>query len=73
MPGQLQVGDRARVFLESTYWRSTGWFNGTVLRVDPYSSHRAFYWIELDTEVEATQGGSTRLVSVLNPKHILKT
>jgi hypothetical protein len=68
----LKVGDRARVFLESNFWRSSGWFEGTVLRIDPYSSHRAFHWLELDTEVEPMTGGKTRVVSVLNPKHIMQ-
>jgi hypothetical protein len=40
------------------------------VRIDPYSHHRQFYWVELDIEVEALQGGRTHLVSVLNPKNL---
>jgi hypothetical protein len=66
----LAVGDRVKVFLDSRYWRSNGWFEGTLVRIDPYSEHRSFHWIELDLEVRPLAGGSTRLVSVLNPAHI---
>ena len=68
--GDLAVGDRVKVFLESRYWRSTGWFEGTLVRIDPYSEHRSFHWVELDLDVRPLAGGSTRLVSVLNPAHI---
>ena len=47
-------------------------YSGTVVRIDPYSHHRQFYWVELDLDVEAMQGGRTRLVSVFNPKNIKK-
>ena len=64
------VGERVLVFLDSKNWRSTGWFPGTVVRVDPYSQHRSFYWIELDTAVVDARGGMTNLLSVFNPRHI---
>lgn len=66
----IGVGDRVRIQLESPYWQSTGWYEGTVRRVDAYSSHRSFYWVELDVEVLSRQGGRTNLVSVFNPKRI---
>ena len=72
MPEDIQVGDRVRIFLDSAFWKSAGWFDGTVVRIDPYSTHRSFYWVELDIDVEALQGGSSRLVSVLNPSRIAK-
>jgi hypothetical protein len=68
--GDLAVGARVRVFLDSRYWRSTGWFEGTLVRIDPYSEHRSFHWVELDVDAQPLAGGSTRLVSVLNPAHI---
>jgi hypothetical protein len=68
----LKPGDRVRVHLDSSYWRTAGWFEGTILRIDPYSAHRSFHWVELDTEVHPVQGGSTRMVSILNPRHILR-
>jgi hypothetical protein len=70
MAESVHIGDRVKVFLDSKFWRSEGWFEGTVVRIDPYSRHREFYWVELDLEVEAVQGGKTNLVSVFNPKNI---
>jgi hypothetical protein len=66
----IRVGDRVKVYLDSKFWKSEGWFEGTVVRIDPYSRHRQFYWVELDLEVEALQGGKTLLVSVFNLKNI---
>jgi len=70
MEKQVHVGDRIKIYLDSKFWKSEGWFEGTVVRIDPYSKHRHFYWVELDIEVEALQGGRTHLVSVFNPKNI---
>jgi len=72
MPEQFKIGDRVQVFLDSKFWSSEGWFAGTVVRIDPYSQHRSFYWVELDDDVEALLGRGTRLISVLNPKNIKK-
>ncbi len=72
MPADIQVGDRVKIFLDSAFWESEGWFEGTVVRMDPYSEHRNFYWVELDVEVQAARGGRTNLVSVLNPARIAK-
>jgi hypothetical protein len=73
MADDLQVGDRVRVLLDSRFWDSEGWFEGTVMRIDPHSRHRSFYWVELDVEVRAAQGGRTRLISVFNPTRITRT
>ena len=72
MAEDIQVGDRVRISLDSAFWRSEGWFDGTVVRIDPYSGHRSFYWVELDVDVQSAAGGQTRLVSVLNPSRITK-
>lgn len=69
-PAPPSVGDRVRVHLDPGFWRTAGQFEGAVVRIDRYSAHRSFFWVELDVEVESKQGGRTRLVSVLNPKHI---
>lgn len=66
----IRVGDRIQVFLDSKFWKSEGWFEGTVVRIDPYSRHRQFYWVELDLDVETLQGGKTHMISVFNPKKI---
>lgn len=72
MPELIRIGDRVKVFLDSKFWKSEGWFEGTVVRIDPYSMHRQFYWVELNLEVETMQGGKTHLVSVFNPRNINK-
>jgi hypothetical protein len=68
----FQIGDRVQIFLDSKVWGSEGWFDGTVVRIDPYTQHRSFYWVELDHEAEATLGKHTKWISVLNPKNIRK-
>ena len=70
MAETIHVGDRVKIYLDSKFWRSEGWYEGTVLRIDPYSKHRQFYWVELDLEVEALQGGRAHLVSVFNLRNI---
>ena len=70
MAADIRVGDRVSVRFESAFWKELGWIPGTVVRIDPYSPHRRFYWVELDVEAQAAGGGSLRLVSVLNPKNI---
>jgi hypothetical protein len=72
MTNDIQISDRVKVYLDSKFWRSEGWIEGTVVRIDPYSQHRSFFWVELDVDVRAAQGGTTRLVSVFNPRNIEK-
>jgi hypothetical protein len=72
MTESIKVGDRVKVFLDSKFWKSDGWFEGRVVRIDPYSEHRSFYWVELDEDVMANLGSGTKLISVLNPKNIQK-
>jgi hypothetical protein len=73
MDETLHVGDRVKVHLDSKFWKSDGWFEGRLARIDPYSEHRHFYWVELDNAIQTAQGSSTNLVSVLNPKNIQRT
>ena len=72
MAEEIKIGDRVQIFLDARVWGSEGWFDGTVVRIDPYTQHRSFYWVELDNEAEATLGKHTKLISVLNPKNIRK-
>jgi hypothetical protein len=68
----IRVGDQVRIFLASKFWGSEGWFEGVVVRIEPYSEHRSFYWVELEAEAQAILGGGVKLISVLNPKNIEK-
>ncbi len=72
MAAEFKIGDRVQVFLDSKFWNSEGWFTGTVIRIDPYSQHRSFYWVELDDDREALLGNGANLISVLNLKNIRK-
>lgn len=71
MPEEIKIGDRVQVFLNAEFWKSEGWFDGVVVRIDPYSEHRSFIWVELDEEAEAMRSNG-RLIAVLNPKNIRK-
>jgi len=68
----IRIGERVKVHLDSSFWQSAGWFEGTVMKIEPYSKHRRFYWVELDEPMAATFGSESRLITVLNPKHIQK-
>ena len=70
MSESFQVGDRVKVYFDSKFGEKEGWYFGTVFKVDPYSQHRSFYWVELDKDVQATVG--IRQISVFNPKTIQK-
>jgi hypothetical protein len=72
MTDELKIGDRVEIFLDAKVWGSDGWFAGKVVRIDPYTKHRSFYWVELDDEAAATLGKGARLISVLNPRNIRK-
>jgi hypothetical protein len=72
MTEDFKVGDQVQIFLDAKVWGSQGWFDGIIVRIDPYSQHRSFYWVELNAEAAAILGKGTRLISVLNPKNIRK-
>jgi hypothetical protein len=70
MAESIKLGDRVRIFLDSKFGMNEGWFNGTVIRIDPYSEHRSFYWVQLDAEAQAIL--NIKQLSVFNPKNIQK-
>ena len=72
MDGTINVGDRVQIFLDAKRWGVEGWYEGIVVRIDPYSEHRSFHWVELDDESTAALGNGAKLISVLNPKNIRK-
>ena len=72
MANDIKIGDQVQIFLDARVWGSDGWFDGKVVRIDPYTKHRSFYWVELDEDSAATLGKATRLISVLNPRNIRK-
>ena len=72
MVDEIKIGDRVQIRLDANVWGRDGWFDGKVIRIDPYTKHRSFYWVELDEESAAILGKGTRLISVLNPRNIRK-
>jgi hypothetical protein len=70
MDKSICIGERVKIFLNSKSGNSAGWFEGIVVRIDPYSEHRSFYWVKLDEDAQAMLG--IKQISVFNPKHIQK-
>ena len=70
MTESIQIGDQVKIYLDTKFGENAGWYEGTVFRIDPYSEHRSFYWVELNAEAQAILG--TKQISVFNPKNIQK-
>ena len=70
MTDTIQIGDRVQIRLDEKFGEREGWYAGTVIRVDPYSEHRSFYWVRLDAEAQTILRLSE--ISVFNPKNIKK-
>lgn len=70
MTEDIRIGDYVKVFLDSSLGNAEGWFEGTVLKIDPYSKYRSFYWVELDVYAQGILG--IKIISVFNPKNIQK-
>jgi len=68
MSESIDIGDRVKVFLDPSKIRGGDWYEGVVIRIDPYSMHRSFYWVLLDPDAQAILG--FREISVFNPKNI---
>ena len=68
MASSYQVGERVQVYLNEKFGEHEGWYTGTVVRIEPYSQNRSFYWVRLDADAQAI----LRMVeiSVFNPKNI---
>jgi hypothetical protein len=64
----IQVRDRVKIYLDSKFGDREGWYEGTVVRIDSYSEHRSFYWVELNADAQAILG--TKQISVINLKNI---
>jgi hypothetical protein len=70
MTKPFQIGDRVQIQLDSKFGEREGWYAGTIVRIDPYSEHRSFYWVRLDAEAQAIL--KVTEISVFNPKNIKK-
>jgi hypothetical protein len=70
MAETIQVGDQVKIYLDSKFGDKEGWYEGTVFKIDPYSEHRSFYWVELNEDSQSVL--NTKHISVFNPKNIQK-
>jgi hypothetical protein len=70
MTEAIQIGDQVKIYLDTKFGDNEGWYEGVVIKIDPYSEHRSFYWIELSETTQAVLG--IKHISVFNPKNIQK-
>ena len=70
MTERYSIGERVEIYLDEKFGDREGWYSGTVFKIDLYSEHRSFYWVNFDPEAQALTG--TRQISVFNPKKIRK-
>lgn len=70
MADEYKVGDQVEVRLDKLTNEEESWFSGRVIRIEPYSTHRSFHWVELDEDTQAIAG--VKQISVFNPKNIRK-
>ena len=64
----FHIGDHVKVYLDSKFGINEGWYEGSLVRIDPYSEHRSFYWVELNMDVQLILG--IKQISVFNLKNI---
>jgi hypothetical protein len=70
MTEMIQVGDQVKIYLDSKFQDKEGWYEGVVFKIDPYSEHRSFYWVELNSEAQTIL--KIKQISVFNLKNIQK-
>ena len=70
MSESINIGDRVQIRLDTKFGEYEGWYAGIVMRIEPYSEHRKFYWVRLDAEAQSIL--RTQEISVFNPKNIRK-
>lgn len=70
MTKEIKIGNKVRVHLDEKFGEHAGWYEGKVIKIDPYSEHRSFYWVELNEEAQVILG--IKQISVFNLKNIEK-
>jgi hypothetical protein len=68
MSEAVHVSDKVRIYLDAKFRDKEGWYEGVVVKIEPYSEHRSFYWVELNEDAQTTLG--IKHISVFNPKNI---
>jgi hypothetical protein len=70
MTDAISIGSPVKVYLGEKFGEKEGWYQGVVIKIDPYSEHRSFYWVELNHEAQNLLG--IRQISVFNIRNIEK-
>lgn len=70
MDDAIQINDKVKIYLDSKFGENEGWHEGMVVKIEPYSAHRSFYWVELSAEAQSLL--RVKQISVFNPKNIQK-
>ena len=70
MTEAIRVGDQVKIYLDSKFQDKEGWYEGVVFKIDPYSEHRNFYSVELNSEAQMIL--KIKEISVFNLKNIQK-
>ncbi len=68
MTEPIRIGNHVKVYLDSRFGLNEGWYEGIVTRIDPYSEHRSFHWVELEEDAQIILG--VKQISIFNPKNI---
>lgn len=68
---KYKIGERVQILLDSPFWGNSGWVDGIVVEIQPYSKHRSFFWVRIEG-ARSGNGDLPSLVSVLNPRKIRK-
>jgi len=71
MDAIFKTGDRVEIYLDTKYGENEGWHAGIIIRIEPYSEHRSFHWVELNLEAQSILG--IKQISVFNPKNLKKS
>lgn len=70
MSAEISIGSQVKIYLGEKFGEKEGWYQGVVIKIDPYSEHRSFYWVELNAEAQVELG--IKQISVFNIKNIQK-
>jgi len=70
MDQSYQIGDHVEIYLDEKFGDHEGWYAGTIFKIDAYSEHRSFYWVQFEAEAQSLTG--SQQISVFNPKNIRK-
>ena len=66
----IKIGDLVKIRFDEKFGEHAGWYEGKVIKIDPYSEHRSFYWVELNQEAQSIL--KIKQISIFNLKNIQK-